>query len=743
MGEVFPKVASLACLEGVRDELRDHFEPLQLAICAPGGAERLLHRFMAALSAGGDDVAALLVDSQNAFNSADRDRMLEMLYGQPQLAPLFGIAHFGYGHGPSQLGVLDDDGQLRRISSEEGSRQGCVLGTLLFCLGLHPSLVSATDGLQLTAGAFADDFTAIGAWQRAVECFDRLHADPNVHVNLIKTKILWPHVEGPPQELLDAAALRGVGVVHGGIKCLGGMLALDHNGELLQQHVIKAANKCSRLFESILDPRLRRQSALHIIRSCAQPMMGYLTRVIPYQYAYRGLTQFDQALLKVAYNKLIASDAELAQVGGAPPPPPHQTAIKKMLLPMREGGLGLRPTERTSAIAYYAAAVQASRDTAPFESAHLEPPNYLGHRHAWEKYRNAAYFQIKTRYQLPTKENDTLAEGDPAALLPAHPHTSATFYAAALLEPSLRLQHELTRQAEQGLVRRFLDGLPLPDQVRIECMRGHGGREARAWLLETGADLRNVLRDSEVRDALRFMLGLGEPNVTHCGRCHTRVDGAGDDGVPADPWHAHVCPKFRRREITLRHDALRNLVTRLCQDAAVLAFNELAPDGPNFPERLRPDGTQYFQHSMPVSDITVRHLAGPSNIQRGNVEACLKLLDEAARAKHTKYDGVAAQLGASMYALVLDSHGRLHREFRCFLRHVTSHAVAFGRCEPDQAPAYFRSLVTRISRSVAVRRTNARVHAAFAQSAVRQPPPPPPVPGLPAPQQAAPAQPAG
>ena len=88
--------------------------------------------------------------------------MLERLYALPELSSLWRIAGLCYGI-PSPLYLFDREGLVESFTSERGSRQGCVLGTLLFCLGLRPILEGASAGLSdLTISAYIDDIAVVG-----------------------------------------------------------------------------------------------------------------------------------------------------------------------------------------------------------------------------------------------------------------------------------------------------------------------------------------------------------------------------------------------------------------------------------------------------------------------------------------------------------------------------------------------------------------------------------------------------
>ena len=128
-----------------------------------------------------------------------RHVMLEKLYALPELSPLWRIADFCYGI-PSPLHLFGRDGLVASLTSQRGSRQGCVLGTLLFCLGLQPVLEEASRGLSdLTVSAYIDDIAAVGPLD-----------------SLPKSSLLWPSGQ-PPDHVRGWAAKHSIPLVCGAV----------------------------------------------------------------------------------------------------------------------------------------------------------------------------------------------------------------------------------------------------------------------------------------------------------------------------------------------------------------------------------------------------------------------------------------------------------------------------------------------------------------------------------------------
>src|SRR5690606_34081282 len=110
----------------------------------------------------------------NGFNSLERSEMLNALYSIEALSPLWRLADWCYGT-PSHLFIRSGD-SFTSILSARGSRQGCVLGSLLFCLGIQPILKQAVEGLDnLSIIAVIDDITLVGPPDAVITAFRRIH----------------------------------------------------------------------------------------------------------------------------------------------------------------------------------------------------------------------------------------------------------------------------------------------------------------------------------------------------------------------------------------------------------------------------------------------------------------------------------------------------------------------------------------------------------------------------------------
>jgi len=194
VSEVFLRAASSLSLRLLPSgTLSRLLAPLQLGLGSAAGAEAIIHRVQSLIELHPDHVL-LSLDFVNGFNSMFRHAMLERLYALPELAAVWRIADLCYGV-PSPLHLFDRDGPVASFTSQRGSRQGCVLGTLLFCLGLQPILEEASGDLdKLTVSAYIDDLAVTGPLEQVSIFFERLNAlSPAVglSISLPKSSLLW------------------------------------------------------------------------------------------------------------------------------------------------------------------------------------------------------------------------------------------------------------------------------------------------------------------------------------------------------------------------------------------------------------------------------------------------------------------------------------------------------------------------------------------------------------------------
>ena len=127
--------------------------PQQLALGTSRGTEKLIHICRAA---HGRKYLIGKNDFQNGFNSISRQAMLNSHAKCFREAVDVFNAFYGY---KAPVYVLDSNGELTILSSEQGSRQGCSAGTESFCITLDPLLKRLQISYpEFEFKAFVDDF---------------------------------------------------------------------------------------------------------------------------------------------------------------------------------------------------------------------------------------------------------------------------------------------------------------------------------------------------------------------------------------------------------------------------------------------------------------------------------------------------------------------------------------------------------------------------------------------------------
>ena len=154
MGEYFYKLASLYALSLVRLDIPSILEPIQLAL-SPGGSEAAHHILQASLDLHPDWVTVSM-DLSNAFNSRDRSQILEALYKEEKLAPLWRLANWSYGSS-SPLLLMDHGKVIFELVSSQGVKQGDACGSLYFCVSMKELYADSIQGLNCMTVAIMDD----------------------------------------------------------------------------------------------------------------------------------------------------------------------------------------------------------------------------------------------------------------------------------------------------------------------------------------------------------------------------------------------------------------------------------------------------------------------------------------------------------------------------------------------------------------------------------------------------------
>ena len=170
IGSVYLRLAQTAALTPLADQLREYFTPLQYGIGLKSGAELMTHAIRSHLELNPNHVV-VKCDARNAFNAFNRDRIWCTV--DKHFPSLSNLIRFSYGV-PSELLYAEPQTRPTTIQSTVGSRQGCVLGSLTYCLALHPALQTlATEFPDVLILSYVDDTHILGTPARAAQAYRR------------------------------------------------------------------------------------------------------------------------------------------------------------------------------------------------------------------------------------------------------------------------------------------------------------------------------------------------------------------------------------------------------------------------------------------------------------------------------------------------------------------------------------------------------------------------------------------
>jgi hypothetical protein len=717
MGSVFYKISCHCALAPLLPALTEFFEPLQFAIGSVAGVERAFRKLQTRL----DTVGEHLTDASNAFNTENRDAMLEELYRHPQFQQLFKIATFGYGHEPTSLVCRLPKGGLIRLASEEGSRQGCVLGTILYCFAKKQPFESAIEGMPATvATAFADDFNAVGKALHLAETATRL-INSGHNLNLDKTKLLWPHSSAVPDDIKQAFQTLNIEIIcNKGRKVLGAFLGLPHHKNQAERFAMSQASSHKHLFNALNADFLPWHTTYYVLRFAAQPRMIYQTRLTAKSIGQAAFNYFDDRMTEVVH-KLFSmrrpgSDDPNEANNRIPDPPLPASALQQTMTPCRHGGKGIRAISSLADAAYYASHIRCLADTRPIETEARQDgrlaanENSTTTNHAREAHRaliaDGVRHSADDVYHLKDKNGKACLMTN-APILPTDFSKTPQFYDTVINNPAFKLQRITTHQKENAQDSARQANLSKRTRARLACLKKPGACAILNPWPSSDANPRPMLTNLEFATWMNFTSGVSPyHNLPDC-PCGHHYD---PSSPTSDETHAMSCKKYQGERIFL-HDLLKNLATKQARRAGLAAGNEPATDmkGP----RYRPDGEQLFSSGLNYTDTTTVHPLTPLRVAN-NQAGTKALLALAVKGKIDNFNfegqkdvkdaagnvidqtrSFCALENASFLALAIETYGGLHTDYLRFLRNISAEAVNNLLCadtDPERN-AYYAFLV--------------------------------------------------
>ena len=134
-----------------------------------------------------------------------------------------------------------------------------------------------------------------------------------------------------------------------------------------------------------------------------------------------------------------------------------------------------------------------------------------------------------------------------------------------------------------------------------------------------------------------------------CPLCKRRVS------LDTDPWHWLTCAKITKGELSRRHDAVVDAISRVAGQVGAHVRAEAKGLDPH--SKKRPDLHIVFPGRMLLADVAVSHRLTPAA-----VTARITAAKSKQNLKKAKYSGVASRLGAELLNMSVDTSGGMASE---------------------------------------------------------------------------------
>ena len=634
IGDVLRRYVTRGLCLAYKERWEAELGPFQYAIGTKAGSEKLLAMLRTYAEAGNPEQQRVLLalDSRNAFNTANRQDILDALQtSYPELLPFFS-QWYGVEH---ELWFRHEDGSIRVLHSRDGTQQGDPAGTFLYALGLHKYLVRLQELLpgRLIA-SFLDDIYIGTTETHLAHDFQGAAATLAPYRQELrpdKCQVWSPNWNSatPRPETVPAglkfcpSGMTAMGVPFGDV----GFVAAHFDKLYREKHL-----PLLEALGTLQDP----QSAYILLRYCAVPKLHYHLRSSdPTNPAVIQATQqHDEAVERAAI--------EILSLPNPLPPAQHE----QLRLPLTEGGLGLTPAERIKEAAFLG-------------SVALTLPE------VWARHAGAEWMPQDGLQGLIALPWVQLARAEANALNVSFPQDPplCPLPESLVLSPVAGLQTKISAKRHAAAAAQLCDFLSLAgpadvhhgrDLPRIQSCRGVG---ASAWLGAIPCCPQLTMSPPAFLTSMRLRLGLPHPTAPLPGSCvcGESVDAFGD--------HLFCCKRGGQR-IT-RHDTLVAAFQRVLKEGGCRVAKEQLLSRLQVPvpqsdtlqridlEATLPGGTQA------LLDVTIAHPCRaddlhPTNRQnRAQGEAAKKL----ANGKVLKYGQLARAAGYQLIPLAGETFG--------------------------------------------------------------------------------------
>ena len=297
------------------------------------------------------DFIAADYDFANAFNTVLRSLFFSKLFSCADLKPIWRFVDMLY-RDESELFLFSEGKLAAEFQSSQGTRQGCVLGTLLFCLSTIDLLKDGIAATGVNLVSVADDVKAFGT-QEQIYAFTtwlahHLRAHTGLSLRLPKVSFYYPNAAVKPnQDMLTLSKVLGIDIISGGCwKMFGAAVGIDSSAK--QRFVMDKVNEALgwdgsdyHLLKKLESDAIPAQVAFHIIRGGICPKLMHLWRCFPLREVEQASVHFVQIINCFIARKLVIK-------------PDTVDHTQRLWLPGDLGGLSLQHPHHISRGAYLA-----------------------------------------------------------------------------------------------------------------------------------------------------------------------------------------------------------------------------------------------------------------------------------------------------------------------------------------------------------------------------------------------------
>lgn len=655
--------------------LRELFDHTQYAVGVPGGCEVAAHMTRVAMEVNGAGAVCVAPDFTNAFGSVRRQVVMEELLKQPDLRPIWSMAHWLLRR-PCALVLQNRRQKVTRVYHHgEGLCQGRVTSPAYFSiatLAVYKAVQEAYPTVTITP--FLDDPPLTGTVQEVTSALALLEAKAQtvgLQLNLAKTQILFPAAASSADlpEALRSLTARGASWSQHGIRVLGTNIGphCDFAQALTQLQEQEVAAQ-QRLLDAVQHKNLPVPAALHIVRACGVPRLNFVSRTTPPEQA--------ASMLQVCDHSLATAVCERLSLPRAAAGAPETAAMVQMQLPIRLGGLGIRLATKTAPAAFVAAAAACAPYTRP-----------LIERVAVDARAALPYIASLTQAIQTIKTAGQLSDDD-------MPNTGIEFVEAFSGASSRKMQGMLTKRVELTAAKRLEQSLQVSDRARFVSLRL---KESGRFVTMVASTDRNTISDDYFVAAVKLRLGVRHgPDAPTCPGC-------GSVAYHDTVTHAISCKKLKRTVLLKRHDGIAQALVRICQQNDIPVFVEprLAAD------RRKPDLDIVLGQQRFLVDVVVVNPADATHAERSARNAKTELKYREA-AKINKYRDIAQEHNAVVVPFACSAFGGLGDAALAFVQRLRDHlrlteaerkAAQVGETAEEMAAGLLRDIAVAIARA--------------------------------------------